>query len=132
MVAAGMGYSRASGTEAFTKDRRDFSYYNSETFEVATTIPADEERLAVEAVELAIEVGNDVNATNAAGDTAVHAAAALGMNSVIQRLAERGARLDTRTRPVERPPMSRKRDNGIGSTVVRASTVDLLTKLSSQ
>ena len=132
MVAAGMGYSRASGTEAFTKDRRDFSYYNSEPFEVATTIPADEEKLAVQAVDLAIAAGNDVNATNAAGDTAVHAAASLGMNSVIQRLAEKGAKLDIRNKAGRTPADVAKRDNGIGSTVVRASTVELLSKLSSQ
>ena len=132
MVAAGMGYSRASGTEAFTKDRRDFSYYNSESFEVATTIPVEEEKLAVDAVRLAIELGGDVNATNAVGDTAVHAAAALGMNSVIQLLAERGAKLDVPNKAGRTPADVARRDDGIGSTVVRASTVALLTKLASQ
>jgi ankyrin repeat protein len=129
MAAAGTGYSRASGTEAFIKDRRDFSYYNSEPFEVATTIPAEEERLAVEAVKLTMSLGGDVNGTNAAGDTALHAAASLGMNSLIQLLADSGARLDAKNKAGRTPVDVARRDNGIGSSVARDTTVALLRKL---
>lgn len=130
MVAAGQGYSRASGTEAFVKDRRDFSAYNSEPFAVATAIPADEQRRAREAVTLALELGADVNTPNNAGDTAVHAAAALGMNSVIEVLATRGANVTAKNKAGRTPSDVARRDDGIGSSVVRSDTVALLATLS--
>jgi ankyrin repeat protein len=74
MAAAGTGYSRASGTEAFIKDRRDFSSYNSESFAVATRIPLKRSARS-SGVRTLIDLGADVNRPNAAGDTAVHAAA---------------------------------------------------------
>jgi ankyrin repeat protein len=126
MAAAGTGYSRASGTEAFIKDRRDFSSYNSEPFAVATRIPAEEERLVVQALQVLVQLGGDVNRTNAAGDTAVHAAAALGMNSVIAFLAERGANLNVRNKAGRSPIDVARRDDGIGTTVVREDTVAVL------
>ena len=126
MAAAGNGYSRASGTEAFIKDRRDFSSYNSEPFAVATRIPVEEERLAVEALRLLTQLGGDVNKANNAGDTAVHAAAALGMNSVITFLAERGANLNATNKAGRTPMAVARRDDGIGTTVVRQDTVAVL------
>jgi ankyrin repeat protein len=132
MVAAGQGYSRASGTEAFIKDRRDFSSYNSDPFAVATTIPVEEERRAVEAVRLAIELGNDVQVANAAGDTAVHAAAALGMDSVIQFLADHGANVTIKNKAGRAPIDVARRDDGVGASVARSGTVELLRKLSAQ
>lgn len=126
MAAAGNGYSRASGTEAFIKDRRDFSSYNSEPFAVATRIPVEEERLTVEALRLLTELGGDVNKANNAGDTAVHAAAALGMNSVVTLLAERGADLNARNKAGRSPIDVARRDDGIGTTVVRQDTVAVL------
>lgn len=129
MVAAGQGYSRASGTEAFIKDRRDFSAYNAEPFAVATAIPADEQRRAQEAVTIALEFGADVNTPNNAGDTAVHAAAALGMNSVIELLASRGANVAATNKAGRTPSDVARRDDGIGSSVVRNDTVALLALL---
>ena len=61
---------------------------------VAAIIPEEEERLALEAVTLAVALGADVNAVNQAGDTALHAAAALGMTTVVQFLADSGANLN--------------------------------------
>ena len=119
MAAAGTGYSRASGTEAFIKDRRDFSSYNSESFAVATRIPPEEERLVIEALRLLIELGADVNRPNAAGDTAVHAAAALGMNTVISFLSERGADLSAKNKAGRSPIDVARRDDGVGASVVR-------------
>lgn len=49
---------------------------------------------ALEAVRLALDVGGDVNAQNAYGQTAVHGAAHRGANAVIELLVENGARLD--------------------------------------
>jgi ankyrin repeat protein len=129
MAAAGNGYSRGTGTEAFIKDRRDFSYYNSNPLEVATKIPVEEERLAVEAVKLTVELGGDVNMANNVGDTALHSAAALGMESLIEFLASRGANLEAKNKAGRTPLAAARRENGVGATVVRESTAALLRKL---
>lgn len=129
LVAAGFGYSRGSGTEAFIKDRRDFSYYNSQPVEVATRIPLDEEKLAVEAVKLNVEYGNDVNAANDSGDTALHSAASLGMDQMIAFLAAQGANLQAKNKAGRTPLAMARRDNGVGNSVVRESTAALLRKL---
>jgi ankyrin repeat protein len=70
MAAAGVGYSQAisHGTEAE----------------------------ALEACKLAVELGNDVNATNAMGYTALHGAAIRGANSIVQYLVDQGIRIDRR------------------------------------
>jgi ankyrin repeat protein len=47
-----------------------------------------------EAVTLLVERGADVNAIDANGETALHGAAYRGHNSVVQYLADRGAKLD--------------------------------------
>ena len=52
----------------------------------------NEEGLA--AVEVALELGNDVNATNSDGDTPMHGAAWRGSNEIILRLVEAGAELN--------------------------------------
>jgi ankyrin repeat protein len=129
MAAAGNGYSRGTGTEAFIKDRRDFSYYNANPLEVATKIPMEEERLAVQAVRLTVELGGDVNAANRAGDTALHSAAALGMDTLIEFLAGRGANLEARNKAGRTPLAAARRENGVGATLVRESTAALLRKL---
>jgi ankyrin repeat protein len=48
----------------------------------------------LEAVQLCLEVGIDVNAVNEMGLTAVHGAANRGSDDIIELLARRGARLD--------------------------------------
>ena len=65
---------------------------------------------ALEATLLALELGNDVNATadfdegeeradlRFSGTTALHGAAQRGANSIVQLLIDRGARLDVKTR----------------------------------
>ena len=96
MAAAGLDYTRARGTVAFVRDRRDFSAHNDLPLEVAAIIPEAEARLALEAVTLAVEQGANVNAANQAGDTALHAAASVGMNTVVQFLADSGANLNVK------------------------------------
>jgi len=54
----------------------------------------EEEKRALESVQLAIELGADVNAANQDGQTALHAAAYLGANSIVQCLVEKGAKLN--------------------------------------
>ena len=58
---------------------------------------AAEEKNALEAAKLLLDLGADVNAANEAGQTSLHAAAAIGANGVVRFLVERGARLDAKT-----------------------------------
>jgi len=129
MAAAGNGYSRGTGTEAFIKDRRDFSSYNGDPLLLATKIPVEEERLALEAVKIIIELGGDVNAANNTGDTAMHAAASLGMDTMIQFLADHGANLEAKNRAGRTPLAAARREDGVGASVVRESTAVLLRRL---
>ena len=84
------------------------------------------EAQVLQAVAAAIELGADVNAANQAGDTALHAAANQGFNTIVQLLADRGAQLNvknkrgltplgalTARRVPERPP-PRRRHHGRG------------------
>ena len=57
----------------------------------------------VEAVKLCLERGADVNASNSLGLTAMHGAANRGWESVIQILADHGARWMRRIKPGARP-----------------------------
>ena len=132
MAAAGIGYSRASGTAAFIKSRRDFSYYNADPTENATRIPDEEERLAVEAVKLAISLGADVKASNKAGDTALHGASSLGMNAVIQVLVDNGADLNAKNKAGRTPLAVARRNTGVGESVVNERTAAFLRKLGAQ
>ena len=65
-------------------------------FGVARLERDEEGRLTIEAVELALDVGGNVNGANEQGDTALHSAASRRLNTVIQLLAGRGATLDVR------------------------------------
>lgn len=60
---------------------------------VAQTYDEGPEKL-LEAVKLAASLGNDVNAVNSMGLTALHGAANRGSNDIIRFLVEKGARLD--------------------------------------
>ena len=62
-----------------------------------------EEKNALEAARLLLDRGADVNAANEAGQTPLHAAAAIGANGVVRFLVERGARLDAKTRQGRTP-----------------------------
>ena len=57
----------------------------------------------LEAVKLARELGNDVNAVNSMGLAAIHGAANRGANDVIEYLAANGARLDLKDREGRTP-----------------------------
>jgi hypothetical protein len=57
----------------------------------------DAEPEALEAVKMLVELGNDVNATNDRGETALHGAAYRGANTIIEYLVSRGAKLDVRS-----------------------------------
>ncbi|HUE84517.1 MAG TPA: ankyrin repeat domain-containing protein [Vicinamibacterales bacterium] len=77
-------------------------------------VPRDEADVFA-ATMLLLDAGADVNQTNASGDTALHAAAAAGMTTVIQLLAERGAALDAKNTMGQTPlalTMPRERQDG--------------------
>ena len=130
MAAAGLGYNRGGGS-AFLRDRRDFSSYNPvESAALGSTIPAAEERLAHDAVSLALDLGAAVDAANAAGDTALHAAASHGMNRVIELLAARGADPRAENLRGQTPLALAFYSDGIaGDRFVREATADLLRTL---
>ena len=55
----------------------------------------EEERSALEAIKLVVELGADINnAANEVGQTALHAAAYTGLDTVIQFLVDKGAKMD--------------------------------------
>jgi len=81
MLAAGMG-SRT------TASRRGI-----ETIDFGKVEPESRVR---DGVGAALSLGGDPNATNQAGDTALHVAAARGYDTVIQWLVENGARVDVK------------------------------------
>jgi ankyrin repeat protein len=58
---------------------------------------------AAAAVKAAIDAGIDVNAISRAGDTALHAAAAMGYEPVVQLLADSGANLNVKNKRGQTP-----------------------------
>ncbi len=85
LVAAGLGLTRG--------DRRD---RRIEGLQLPS--PEEDERMTLEAVKAALDLGNDVNAADEKGDTALHVAASKGYKTVIQILADAGARLDAKNK----------------------------------
>jgi ankyrin repeat protein len=99
MAAAGVGWDG---------DRRERLVDPAER-ELALLQDADSRTLmesGIEAVRVAVELGADVNATNKAGDTAMHGAARHGFATVIRFLADKGARLDIRNQRGQTPAMA--------------------------
>jgi ankyrin repeat protein len=97
----------------------------------------EQETNALEAVKLATELGNDVNAADTAfGLTALHGAAFSGSDRIIQYLAEKGANLDAKDitgqtalhKALNITPPGVDVDNLVPK-IVRKSTADLLIKL---
>jgi ankyrin repeat protein len=66
------------------------------------SVPREESEVLA-ATTLLLDAGADVNQTNDSGETALHAAAAAGLTTVIQLLADRGASLDVRNKLGETP-----------------------------
>ena len=64
---------------------------------LAPTEEAGTEDEAIEAVKLAIELGNDVNAVDDNGETAMHGAAYKNFPRVVTLLAEKGAKIECGT-----------------------------------
>ena len=93
MAAAGMltrGFGRAG------KDRLGREMDSAE-MEVALTQDPDQRSVmasGIDAVKVAVDLGADVNAVSATGDTALHMAAFHGFKTVVRYLVSQGARLD--------------------------------------
>jgi ankyrin repeat protein len=96
----------------------------------------EDDRHALEAVKLAVELGDDVNAANDARETAVHAAAYVGSDAIIQFLVEKGAKLEVKDSSGQTPlSIAAKEfpptllDDNLRPQFVHQSTVELLHKL---
>jgi ankyrin repeat protein len=83
----------------------------------------------LEAVKMCVDLGNDVNAINMYGETALHGAAYRGVNSVVEYLVGKGAKLDAKDMRGWTPLTVA---NGISYTdffKAQTSTAELLRKL---
>ena len=82
------------------------------------------------AVELALEIGADVNAVNAVGNTALHAAAHIKLDALVRFLVARGADVNATNDRGETPLMIADSFRaGSSSVSVRTSTGNLLRSL---
>jgi ankyrin repeat protein len=73
------------------------------TKEEDTTGRKKTEAEAIAAIKLCLDAGADVNAIDNQGDTALHGAAQKGWDQVVQFLADRGAKLDTKDKKGRTP-----------------------------
>ena len=81
MLAAGMGSSKTASRRGI--EEIDFG-------------KVEPESRVGDAVAAAVRLGGDASAANQAGDTAVHVAAALGYDTIVRLLVERGARVNAK------------------------------------
>ncbi len=94
MMAAGNGESRARD-ERRNETRRQICVCDWGVME--------DESAVLEAVTIALSLGSDVNAANKAGETALHSAASMRYNTVVQFLAQNGADLNVKNKRGQTP-----------------------------
>ena len=89
------------------------------------------ESSALEAIKLAMELGGNVNAANESGDTALHGAAYEGRDTIVQFLAEHGAKVNVKNKSGVTPLMiaEGKGPRVAATNIFHPSTADLLRKL---
>jgi ankyrin len=112
MLAAGMD----SGTTANRRGVRVVDFGKVEP-----------ESQALETVRTVLNLGGDVNIANQAGDTALHSAAAMGYNTVIQFLTDQGAQLNAKNKRGVTPLgalLTGGRGRGRGAAAVDANSDD--------
>ncbi|HXP83578.1 MAG TPA: ankyrin repeat domain-containing protein [Bryobacteraceae bacterium] len=85
----------------------------------------------VEALKLCVDKGVDVNAVNDRGDTAMHAAAQRGADSIVQFLADHGAKLDLKNKSGRTPLDLALGIGGVANTggIAHQSTAALIRRL---
>ena len=88
MLAAGMGLNRGGSRRGIAPT--NFGHPEPESLVLAT-------------VKAALESDRDPNAANQAGDTALHAAAQAGFNTVIQYLVDNGAQVNAKNKRGQTP-----------------------------
>jgi ankyrin repeat protein len=95
-----------------------------------------DERNALEAVKLAFELGDNVNAANKAGETALHGAAYVGSDVTVQFLVSHGAKIDVKDSFGQTPLSIAEQffppallDDNLRPGAIHRSTADLLLKL---
>jgi ankyrin repeat protein len=93
----------------------------------ATTMPLQLE--SIEATKLALELGGDINAVNANGQTAMHGAAYMGSVPLIQFLFDHGAKLDVQNKLKQTPYYITQGVYQAGSYFIRKEAGELLKKL---
>jgi ankyrin repeat protein len=91
-----------------------------------TLIP---EKNLIEAVQLCLDLGHDINAANAAGNTAMHAAALQGLDGMVQFLVDRGAGVNPKNKKGETPTKIADGYESASMLYTRPSTAALLRKL---
>jgi ankyrin repeat protein len=94
-----------------------------------------EDASALEAAKLALMLGDDVNAANDKGRTALHGAAGIGSNTLIEFLVAKGASLNAKDRlgyTALGVAAGRAPRGGDSASRVYQSTVELLLKLGAQ
>ena len=89
------------------------------------------ESSSLKAVRLALKLGADVNASNDEGDTALHGAARIKSDAIVQLLVDSGARMDAKNKLGQTPLFIAERYFHPGSPplLVQTSTADLLRRL---
>jgi uncharacterized protein len=87
---------------------------------------------ALDAVKLALERGDDINAANAQGETALHAAAYWGADQVVQFLVETGANINAKNDKVWTPLTIAEGVFQGGGIQRFPTTADLLRKLGAE
>jgi ankyrin repeat protein len=88
LAAAGMGLVAPAQDEKRGTDRRGLAILDGGIVEPESRV--------LETVTTALSLGNDLEAVNASGETALHIASAQGYETVVRALAERGANLNAR------------------------------------
>jgi uncharacterized protein len=131
MLVAGHGESRA---------RTDFVRRNETRRQICVCDGGvvETESQVLSAMQVALAAGADVNAVNHAGDTAIHFAAMMGFDSVVQLLADKGANVNVKNKRGLTPLALARGNNGrrgfagddeAGPEASGASTTALLRKL---
>ena len=123
MAAAGMGIVAPAQDEKRGTDRRGLAILDGGIVEPETRV--------LDTVTAAVSLGSDINATNPAGETALHIASAQGYNTAVRFLVASGADVNARTAR-GLTPLGALLARGGRSSNARQSTIELLRTLGAQ